>query len=88
MEWIDKIKDFPNLVQQEPRYGYLVVAGILCMWLVGVICGWKRTYSRPGSTGGNFWMNLLGANTFRFWLGVILAACIGLSVYLFSVTGR
>lgn len=88
MEWIDKIKDFPNLVQQEPRYGYLVVAGILCMWLVGVICGWKRTYSRPGSTGDNFWMNLLGAKTFRFWLGVILAACIGLSVYLFSVTGR
>lgn len=27
MEWLDKIKDFPNLIQQEPRYGYLVVAG-------------------------------------------------------------
>lgn len=26
MEWLDKIKDFPNLIQQEPRYGYLVVA--------------------------------------------------------------
>ena len=25
MEWLDKIKDFPNLIQQEPRYGYLVV---------------------------------------------------------------
>lgn len=21
MEWLDKIKDFPNLIQQEPRYG-------------------------------------------------------------------
>lgn len=29
MEWLDKIKDFPNLIQQEPRYGYLVVAGLL-----------------------------------------------------------
>ena len=28
MEWLDKIKDFPNLIQQEPRYGYLVVAGL------------------------------------------------------------
>ena len=64
MEWLDKIKDFPNLIQQEPRYGYLVVAGLLLIWLVGVICGWKWTYSRPGSTGGNFWMNLLGPKTF------------------------
>ena len=38
MEWLDKIKDFPNLIQQEPRYGYLVVAGLLLIWLVGVIC--------------------------------------------------
>ena len=65
MEWLDKIKDFPNLIQQEPRYGYLVVAGLLLIWLVGVICGWKWTYSRPGSTGGNFWMNLLGPKTFH-----------------------
>ena len=26
MEWLDKIKDFPNLIQQEPRYGYLVLS--------------------------------------------------------------
>ena len=50
MEWLDKIKDFPNLIQQEPRYGYLVVAGLLLIWLVGVICGWKWTcllYTSP-----------------------------------------
>ena len=88
MEWLDKIKDFPNLIQQEPRYGYLVVAGLLLIWLVGVICGWQWTYSRPGSTGGNFWMNLLGPKTFRFWLGVILAVGIGLSLYLFSISGK
>ena len=61
MEWLDKIKDFPNLIKQEPR---------------------------PGSTGGNFWMNLLGPKTFRFWLGVILAVGIGLSLYLFSISGK
>ena len=88
MEWLDKIKDFPNLIQQEPRYGYLVVAGLPLIWLVGVICGWKWTYFRPGSTGGNFWMNLLGPKTFRFWLGVILAVGIGLSLYQFSISGK
>ena len=76
MEWLDKITDFPNLIQQEPRYGYLVVAGLLLIWLVGVICGW------------NFWMNLLGPKTFRFWLGVILAVGIGLALYLFSISGK
>ena len=49
---------------------------------------WLWTYSRPGSTGGNFWMNLLGPKTFRFWLGVILAVGIGLSLYLFSISGK
>mgnify|MGYP003177898774 CR=1 FL=1 len=33
MEWLDKIKDFPNLIQQEPRYGYLVVACRCHLWL-------------------------------------------------------
>lgn len=88
MDWFDKLKNFPDLVQEEPRYGYLVVVAILFVWLVGVICGWKWTYSRPGSTGGNFWMDLLGPTTFRFWLGVILAIAIGSALYLFSVTGK
>ena len=26
MDWLDKLKNFPELVQEEPRYGYLVVA--------------------------------------------------------------
>ena len=61
MEWLDKIKDFPNLIQQEPRYGYLVVAGLLLIWLVGVICGWKWTYSPSGVVQEvTSWMNLLG----------------------------
>lgn len=27
MDWLDKLRNFPELVQEEPRYGYLVVAG-------------------------------------------------------------
>ena len=92
MEWFEKVKEFitgfPQLLQTSPRYGYLIVAAILLLWLVGVICGWKWTYSRPGSTGGNFWMNLLGPKTFRFWLGVILAVGIGLALFLFSISGK
>lgn len=88
MKWIDELKNFPELIQEEPRYGYLVAAGILLFWLIGVICGWKWTYSRPGSPRGNYWMNLLGPRTFRFWLGVILAITIGCTLYLFSITGN
>ena len=32
MDWLDKLKNFPELVQEEPRYGYLVVAGLLFVW--------------------------------------------------------
>lgn len=88
MKWIDELKNFSELIQEEPRYGYLVAAGILLFWLIGIICSWKWTYSRPGSPGGNYWMNLLGPQTFRFWLGVILAIVIGLALYLFSITGN
>ena len=88
MEWLEKLKNFPQLIQEEPRYGYLVAVAILLVWLIGIICGWKWTYSRPGCTCGNFWMNLLGPKTYRFWLGVIVAVMIGILIYLFSVTGK
>lgn len=39
MEWFDKISEFmeglPEWLQAHPRYGYLIVAGILLLWLVG-----------------------------------------------------
>ena len=88
MEWLEKLQNFPQLIQEEPRYGYHVAIAILFVWLIGVICGWKWTYSRPGSTGGNSWLNLLGPKTYRLGLGVILAVMIGILLYLFSVTGK
>ena len=87
-ELIDMITSFPDLVKSEPRYGYLVVAVILLLWLLGIICGWKWTYTRPGSWGRNFWLETLGPKAFRFWLGVILAVGIGLALFLFSISGK
>ena len=79
MEWFDKISEFmeglPEWLQAHPRYGYLIVAGILLLWLVGIVCGWRWTYSRPGSWEGNF------------WLGLIVAAAAGCALLLFFVTG-
>lgn len=79
MEWFDKISEFmeglPEWLQAHPRYGYLIVAGILLLWLVGIACGWRWTYSRPGSWEGNF------------WLGLIVAAAAGCALLLFFVTG-
>ena len=38
MEWFDKISEFmeglPEWLQAHPRYGYLIVAGILLLWLL------------------------------------------------------
>ena len=91
MEWFDKISEFmeglPEWLQAHPRYGYLIVAGILLLWLLGIVCGWRWTYSRPGSWEGNFWLGTLGERSYRFWLGLIVAAATGCALLLFSVTG-
>ena len=87
----DKISEFmeglPEWLQAHPRYGYLIVAGILLLWLVGIVCGWRWTYSRPGSWEGNFWLGTLGERSYRFWLGLIVAAATGCALLLFFVTG-
>ena len=68
MEWFDKISEFmeglPEWLQAHPRYGYLIVAGILLLWL-----------------------GTLGERSYRFWLGLIVAAATGCALLLFFVTG-
>ena len=54
---------------------------------VGIVCGWRWTYSRPGSWEGNFWLGTLGERSYRFWLGLIVAAATGCALLLFFVTG-
>lgn len=67
----------------NPKVGYLVVIFLLLVWLVGLIFDWKWTYARPGSWGGNFFLDLLGPIGFRFWLGVIIMIAIVASAYLY-----
>lgn len=76
----------PGYIKENPKSGYLVVILILLVWLAGLRLDWKWTYTRPGSWGGNFWLDLLGPNGFRFWLGVIVVLAILLSAYLFFKT--
>ena len=41
----------------------------------------------PGSWEGNFWLGTLGERSYRFWLGLIVAAAAGCALLLFFVTG-
>lgn len=92
MEWYDKINEFvnglPEWVQAHPKYGYLVVSGVLAVWLAGIVLGWRWTYARPGSWGGNYWLGLLGEKTYRFWLGIIVAVALVVSIMLCCMTGE
>ena len=94
MNWLNKIwttlqqifTDGPDYIKSNPKSGYLIVILILLVWLLGLLLDWKWTYARPGSLGGNFWLDILGPNGLRFWLGVIVVLAIFLSGYLFFKT--
>ena len=46
---------------------------------------WLQAHPRYGE--GNFWLGTLGERSYRFWLGLIVAAAAGCALLLFSVTG-
>lgn len=81
---LDKINDW---VSAHPENGYLVVAVLLAFWLLGVIIGWKWAYE-SNSWNQNFLRDLLGPGMYRICIGVILAVAVGISLYLYSVTGK
>ena len=91
MEWLNNIlrnleRLFTNATEYayaNPKVGYLVVIFLLLVWLVGLIFDWKWTDARPGSWGGNFFLDLLGPIGLRFWLGVIIMIAIVASAYLY-----
>ena len=64
MEGFDKISEFmeglPEWLQAHPRYGYLIVAGMLLPWLGGDGCGGGGAESRPGRWGGEFLVGAAG----------------------------
>ncbi|KDS14295.1 hypothetical protein M088_1921 [Bacteroides ovatus str. 3725 D1 iv] len=55
------------------------------MW--GLSAGGGGHTPRPGSGEGNFWLGTLGERSYRFWLGLIVAAATGCALLLFFVTG-
>lgn len=79
--------DDKNMVQSHPENGYLIVAGLLLLWLFGVIMGWKWTY-QTNSWGQNTLREILGEGMYRFCIGAILAIAIGITLYLFYVSGK
>lgn len=88
---MSQTSNYPNellsgIMPENPHYGYLIAAAVLLFWLIGVICGWEWTYSRPGSYRGNFLLDLLGPKTYRLVLGVFLVVMLALVLYLFVRT--
>lgn len=88
---MNQISNNPNellsgIMPENPHYGYLIAAAVLLFWLIGVICGWEWTYSRPGSYRGNFLLDLLGPKTYRLVLGAFLVVMLALVLYLFVCT--
>ncbi len=72
MEWFDKISEFmeglPEWLQAHPRYGYLIVAGILLLWLVGLSAdGGGRTPVREVGRGISGWVRWVKGVTVSGW---------------------
>lgn len=82
MEFIDKIN---NWVQAHTGNGYLIAAGLLTLWLICVIIGWKWAYAGH-SAKANALRELLGEKMYRICVGVLLAIALGCSLYLYTVT--
>lgn len=79
-------KDSVDYAHSNPKIGLLIVVGLLVFWLLGIILNWEWTYRRPGTWGGNFFLNLFGPTAFRFWLGVIIVIAIaGALIYYFTL---
>lgn len=71
-ELIDKHFEWlTEWLAENPRYGYLIAGGILLLWLIGVICGWKWTY-QGGTWGWNWVRETFGGWAVRFWHGVLV----------------
>ncbi len=84
MEFLDKINDW---VQTHPENGYLIASGLLTLWLICVIIGWKWAYVGH-SAKANALRELLGDKMYRICVGVLLAIALGCSLYLYTVTGN
>lgn len=74
---------FASIMPENINYGLLLSVAILLGWLIGIICDWKWTYTRPGGARRNYLLNILGPKAYRWLLGVVLFVM--LVLLLFSI---
>lgn len=74
---------FAGLKSEDINYVFLVSVVILVIWLIGVICDWKWTYTRSGGPRRNYLLTLIGPKAYRWLLGTLLFVMLVLDVYLF-----
>lgn len=74
---------FSGLKSEDINYVFLVSVVILVIWLIGVICDWKWTYTRSGGARRNYLLTLIGPKAYRWLLGTLLFVMLVLDVYLF-----
>lgn len=82
-EQIDRLSE---RIAENPRYGYLIAGGILLLWLVGVICGWKWTYE-PNRWGWHWLRDTFGEGAVRFCVGALLVVALAGVTCLYFATG-
>lgn len=70
----------------NPRHGYLMAGGIALLWLIGVICGWKWTYT-PGAWGWHWLRDTFGEGAVRLCMGALLVVILACVAYLYLATG-
>lgn len=81
-EQIDRLSE---RIAENPRYGYLIVGGILLLWLIGVICGWKWTYSLS-TWGWNWVRETFGEKALRICVGALLVIALAGVACLYFAT--
>ncbi len=69
----------------NPDVAYLAIIGVIALFLIGVIMNWQWV-CRPRTWLGNYFVELFGPATFRFWYAVFLIlAIIVLLFFYFKV---
>lgn len=77
-------EDKYTFLQENPKYGLLVAAGLVVIYIVGLIADWRWVLDPSGASDMvNRWIEIFGRRTIRFWYGigaVILLICL---LYIF-----
>ena len=81
----EKIDRLSERIDEKPRYGDRIGGGILQLWLIGVICGWKWTYSLS-TWGWNWVRETFGEKALRICVGALLVIALAGVACLYFAT--